>query len=451
MDHCEMESSTMDHVQLPVSNPNGKAALSCKAQPSNRIDFPSVQCRICGDKSSGVHYGIISCEGCKGFFRRCLRRQKEYVCIRGGKCEVDRTKRNRCPSCRYKKCIELGMSKEAVRIGRIPNKQKETDYADFPLVSISEASIKESAADSSEHPIDSPPSPVVDPEIEVIIADVAKAHRDTAKAYCRNGEWESLKYKKHYLTDSIPDTTVQSPRVGKFEKPEMFASPHQPPSMNEEDKVKLWSLVGDNLSQYIKRLITFCKKVPGFIHLDHQDQLVLVKAGLFEILTIQDCVELVLYNAFTLNTGHKIPRNMMLSIMPEELVEGLFKFARELHSFDLTTSEAALLSAIVLCSDDRPGLEDPRSVSMIQSKLLTALKVETLRNHSSSSHTFAKLLLRLPELRSLNELHNQHVVKMKIGSPDLPMPPLYVEVYDLPTEEPTGSPTDLRIKKEYPS
>ena len=29
------------------------------------VDFPTIACKICGDRSSGVHYGIISCEGCK--------------------------------------------------------------------------------------------------------------------------------------------------------------------------------------------------------------------------------------------------------------------------------------------------------------------------------------------------------------------------------------------------
>ncbi|KAF1768401.1 hypothetical protein GCK72_000213 [Caenorhabditis remanei] len=84
-----------------------------------------IPCKVCGDKSSGVHYGVITCEGCKGFFRRSQSSIVNYQCPRQKNCIVDRVNRNRCQYCRLKKCIELGMSRDAVKFGRMSKKQRE--------------------------------------------------------------------------------------------------------------------------------------------------------------------------------------------------------------------------------------------------------------------------------------------------------------------------------------
>uniref|UniRef100_A0AC34R8S1 Uncharacterized protein n=1 Tax=Panagrolaimus sp. JU765 TaxID=591449 RepID=A0AC34R8S1_9BILA len=36
-------------------------------------------CAICGDKSSGLHYGMQTCEGCKGFFKRTVQNKRVYT------------------------------------------------------------------------------------------------------------------------------------------------------------------------------------------------------------------------------------------------------------------------------------------------------------------------------------------------------------------------------------
>ncbi|CAF0712791.1 unnamed protein product [Brachionus calyciflorus] len=87
-------------------------------------ELENIPCKVCGDKSSGVHYGVITCEGCKGFFRRSYSTNVQYVCSRNKSCIIDRLNRNRCQYCRLQKCLSLGMSKDAVKFGRMSKKQK---------------------------------------------------------------------------------------------------------------------------------------------------------------------------------------------------------------------------------------------------------------------------------------------------------------------------------------
>ncbi|CAH0389203.1 unnamed protein product [Bemisia tabaci] len=72
-------------------------------------------CSICGDRATGKHYGAASCDGCKGFFRRSVRKNHIYACRFGRNCVVDKDKRNQCRYCRLRKCFKAGMKKEAVQ------------------------------------------------------------------------------------------------------------------------------------------------------------------------------------------------------------------------------------------------------------------------------------------------------------------------------------------------
>uniref|UniRef100_A0A8B9TJH7 Nuclear receptor domain-containing protein n=1 Tax=Anas platyrhynchos TaxID=8839 RepID=A0A8B9TJH7_ANAPL len=80
---------------------------------STAAQIEVIPCKICGDKSSGIHYGVITCEGCKGFFRRSQQNNASYSCSRQRNCLIDRTNRNRCQHCRLQKCLALGMSRDA--------------------------------------------------------------------------------------------------------------------------------------------------------------------------------------------------------------------------------------------------------------------------------------------------------------------------------------------------
>ncbi|NWT48896.1 NR2F6 protein, partial [Glaucidium brasilianum] len=72
----------------------------------------AVDCVVCGDKSSGKHYGVFTCEGCKSFFKRSIRRNLSYTCRSNRDCQIDQHHRNQCQYCRLKKCFRVGMRKE---------------------------------------------------------------------------------------------------------------------------------------------------------------------------------------------------------------------------------------------------------------------------------------------------------------------------------------------------
>lgn len=92
-------------MQLPDSRASGGGAVTAGAH----------HCAICGDRATGKHYGAASCDGCKGFFRRSVRKNHLYTCRFNRNCVVDKDKRNQCRYCRLRKCFKAGMKKEAVQ------------------------------------------------------------------------------------------------------------------------------------------------------------------------------------------------------------------------------------------------------------------------------------------------------------------------------------------------
>lgn len=94
--------------QLPPGLPTGSTGTDL---PDTK-DCIEELCPVCGDKVSGYHYGLLTCESCKGFFKRTVQNKKVYTCVAERSCHIDKTQRKRCPFCRFQKCLEVGMKLE---------------------------------------------------------------------------------------------------------------------------------------------------------------------------------------------------------------------------------------------------------------------------------------------------------------------------------------------------
>jgi len=80
-------------------------------KPPN-LSLQQTLCKVCGDTASGNHFGVLSCEACKSFFRRSIRANARYACRGSRSCAIEKHTRNRCQYCRLQKCVSIGMRKE---------------------------------------------------------------------------------------------------------------------------------------------------------------------------------------------------------------------------------------------------------------------------------------------------------------------------------------------------
>ncbi|NXV05442.1 HNF4B factor, partial [Cettia cetti] len=120
-------------------------------------------CSICGDRATGKHYGASSCDGCKGFFRRSVRKNHVYSCRFNRQCVIDKDKRNQCRYCRLKKCFRAGMKKEAVQNERDRISIRRSSYEDNGSLSINILTQAEAMAQQVGHLGTAPPNGPMQP------------------------------------------------------------------------------------------------------------------------------------------------------------------------------------------------------------------------------------------------------------------------------------------------
>ncbi|XP_070220325.1 retinoic acid receptor beta isoform X5 [Bos mutus] len=240
--------------------------------PPPRVYKP---CFVCQDKSSGYHYGVSACEGCKGFFRRSIQKNMIYTCHRDKNCVINKVTRNRCQYCRLQKCFEVGMSKESVRNDR--NKKKKEPS-------------KQECTESYE----------MTAELDDLTEKIRKAHQETFPSLCQLGK---------YTTNSSADHRVRL-------------------------DLGLWDKFSELATKCIIKIVEFAKRLPGFTGLTIADQITLLKAACLDILLLpleMDDAETGLLSAICLICGDRqdLEEPTKVDKLQEPLLEALKIYIRK--------------------------------------------------------------------------------------------------------------------------
>ncbi|XP_034853590.1 peroxisome proliferator-activated receptor gamma isoform X1 [Mirounga angustirostris] len=373
-------------------------------EPSNSL--MAIECRVCGDKASGFHYGVHACEGCKGFFRRTIRLKLIYDrCDLN--CRIHKKSRNKCQYCRFQKCLAVGMSHNAIRFGRMPQAEKEKLLAEI----------------SSD--IDQ-----LNPES----ADLRALAKHLYDSYIKSFPLTKAKARA-ILTGKTTDKSpfviydMNSLMMGEDKIKFKHITPLQ--EQSKEVAIRIFQGCQFRSVEAVQEITEYAKSIPGFVNLDLNDQVTLLKYGVHEIIYTM-LASLMNKDGVLISEGQGFMTREFLKSLRKpfgDFMEPKFEFAVKFNALELDDSDLAIFIAVIILSGDRPGLLNVKPIEDIQDNLLQALELQLKLNHPESSQLFAKLLQKMTDLRQIVTEHVQLLQVIKKTETDMSLHPLLQEIY----------------------
>uniref|UniRef100_A0AC34RQ10 Nuclear receptor domain-containing protein n=1 Tax=Panagrolaimus sp. JU765 TaxID=591449 RepID=A0AC34RQ10_9BILA len=331
-------------------------------------------CAVCNDHARGRHYGIISCEGCKGFFKRSIQNERsvqkklQYVCAGNKNCVIDKRYRSRCQYCRYQKCLAVGMVKEVVRHGIMQGKRGRM------------SSKTRSALTIHDQP-QSPPLP--------ILTVITKLYAETRPL------------------------NPSRPIVARAKR------------MSVQEMLQI-------LDYEMKELFGFLQKIPDFVDMIEEDKQTLLYKNFFPLFALKQCnreAEFALGDAFLFENNVAV----IHSDLPEEFMPLFNEIQVRCHSFqqiidwDAPSFATSLVLQYFGPEEDQTTLQDQAAIQRIHSTVVNALKDHCCTANNPNDPKLSKIIALSNGFTTLRETGANCLYEvMKAG---IQLPPLLSQVY----------------------
>jgi len=295
-------------------------------------------CAVCCDRGSGFHYGVYSCEGCKGFFKRTVQKNMMYVCKESGVCQINKITRNSCQACRLKRCLSVGMKKEAVREDHTPG---------------GKSRVKKLKLDCDLEELDDADQRLIEQLISA--APDVIPQQDESKFRSLSADNMTVNGLMEFGYTELRLVIEWARKVPGFA------------GLRLEDQMAL--LKSSYMELCILRIAYRSIECPGGLkfHADH-------------VVNAKDCCQY----------GWDI-----------ELMESTLEFVSRLAQTHIDRTEFCILNAILLTYPDAVGLSDRQAVITLQSELLELLQRYCVCHYRESLARSGHILLRLSALRTI--------------------------------------------------
>ncbi|KAM6949009.1 LOW QUALITY PROTEIN: nuclear receptor subfamily 2 group F member 6a [Aplochiton taeniatus] len=319
-----------------------------------------VDCVVCGIKSDGKHYGVFTCEGCKSFLQRSIRRNLNYTCSPTASARLTSNHRNQCQYCRLKKCFRVGMRKEAVQRG--------SDIA---------------------------PAPSLSPSITPLGGSLGGA--TFYKTHGGGGGGGGGQPVSELISQLLRAEPYPSTRYGhQYSHGPGRGRRHQTPSMGIDNICAAARLLFSTI-EWARNIPTSpscrCRTMVALLRLSWSE--------LFILNAAQSALPLHMAPLLAAAGFHSSPMSAERVVSFMDQVRVFQDQVDKLTHLQVDSAEYSCLKAIALFPPDACGLTDPVHVESLQEKAQVALTEYERMQYPGQPQRFGRLLLRLPALRAV--------------------------------------------------